>query len=178
MARLGFQYVLKRSQQQHTLKSLGWITAKCLYNIQYKEGHTVANYLLWECSDGTKDKNAMNRSNEEEDCNCKNKIQIHCNWTINEVLFQIKRRKKKQKQQIRKTKGDYLTRYASFGQTHYFDQVGDESFAVNCMDMMTKQGVAFIIHLTFLSSDNSVFCNTAFYCFKYNTILHIPKSLI
>lgn len=94
MARLGFQYVLKRSQQQHTLKSLGWITAKCLYNIQYKEGHTVANYLLWECSDGTKDKNAMNRSNEEEDCNCKNKIQIHCNWTINEVLFQIKGEKK------------------------------------------------------------------------------------
>lgn len=164
MARLGFQYVFKRSQQQHTLKSLGWITAKCLYNVQYKEGHTVATDLLWECSDGTKDKNAMNRSNEEEDCNCKNKIQIHCNWTINEVLFQIKG-EKKAKTTNQKNKMGLFDKICFFWSNTTLFWVGDESFAV-------------IIHLTFLSSDNSVFCNTAFYRFNYNTILHKPKSLI
>lgn len=43
MARLFFQYVLKRSQQQHTLKVWG----RSQQNTR-REDHTAASDLLWE----------------------------------------------------------------------------------------------------------------------------------
>lgn len=89
MARLGFQYVLKSSQQQHTLCFWG----RPQQNYSYKEEKTTLYHLIYSESllKGLTHKNTVNRSNKQ------NSIKLCTRSALPDKQQQKERKKEKGK---------------------------------------------------------------------------------